>query len=244
MVRKPKNGTNMWLFPEALTFVLERQLEDGGWQSFPLSQGNLSSDIDGIVDTMASLLALLTRRDSKDGVPKGMDARITRADAALRRMLHSWDISVTDTVGFELILPAHLDMLAKYNLHYQFPARQHLMNIHQQRMANFKPEWLYDTQPTTLLYCLEAMIGKADFDRLSLPKTLGSIMCSPSSTAAYLMNATVWDEEAEAYLHKAMMSGGVPDPFPSNIFEITWVSRVYWTLNHIYLSTSGRQGDD
>lgn len=54
-------------------------------------------------------------------------------------------------------------------------------------------------------------------------------MASPASTAAYLMNATPWDEEAEMYLRKAVKdgpgkgNGAVPSAFPTPIFEISWV---------------------
>ena len=82
---------------------------------------------------------------------------------------------------------------------------------------------------TTLLHSLEAFVGEIDFDMLKDRKTFGSMMGSPASTAAYLMNASRWDSEAEDYLRKVMDegqgkgSGGVPSVFPMPVFEATWV---------------------
>ncbi|KAL8679406.1 MAG: hypothetical protein Q9186_004317 [Xanthomendoza sp. 1 TL-2023] len=55
------------------------------------------------------------------------------------------------------------------------------------------------------------------------------MMASPASTAAYLMNVTVWDVEAERYLRDTVQhchgqgSGGVPSAFLTPIVEIAWV---------------------
>lgn len=57
----------------------------------------------------------------------------------------------------------------------------------------------------------------------------GSVMASPAETASYLMNASTWDDEAEAYLRMVLEcgsgkgSGGVPSAWPSSNFEILWV---------------------
>lgn len=54
-------------------------------------------------------------------------------------------------------------------------------------------------------------------------------MASPASTAAYLIHASTWDEEAERYVRKVIVEGqgngvgGVPSVFPTTIFEMTWV---------------------
>lgn len=43
-----------WLFPESFSFILDTQLPNGGWGSY------LSID-DGILNTMAAMLAILRR---------------------------------------------------------------------------------------------------------------------------------------------------------------------------------------
>ena len=54
-------------------------------------------------------------------------------------------------------------------------------------------------------------------------------MASPASTAAFLMQSSVWNIDAESYLRNVIHNGsgkgngGVPSVFPMPIFEITWV---------------------
>ncbi|KAL9609062.1 MAG: hypothetical protein Q9167_006141 [Letrouitia subvulpina] len=225
MIRKTENGVQRWLFPEALDFMLERQLPDGGWQSFPLLPGELTSGIDGIVNTMAAIVALKTRIAASSDDEQTLAARVSRAVTALRRMFESWDFNSTDMVAFEVIVPAHLEMLEQHGLTFQFDARALLMKSYQQRMEKFRPEFLYRKEPTSLVYCLEAFVGKVDFDRVAHHKVAGSMFTSPSSTAAYLMNSSQWDDEAELYLRNAIVDGGFPDPYPTNIFEITWAMK-------------------
>lgn len=73
-------------------------------------------------------------------------------------------------------------------------------------------------------------MGKIDFDKVISRKTNGSLMASPASTAAYLMNCTVWDYESESYLRSAISegsgkgNGSIPCAFPTTFFEVTWVS--------------------
>lgn len=232
MIPSPSKDTGYWLFPRAFDVIVERQLENGGWSSFERSAGQPSWETDSIINTMASLLAFLVRQDSGAEVPDDLEERILRADASLRQMLLSWDISSSDNVGFEVLIPAHLGMLEKYNLRYEFAARPHLMSLYQQKMEKIKPETLYGKGLSTSLYCLEGMVGKIDFDRVAHHKVNGSLLGSPASTAAYLMNTSVWDVDAEAYLRKAMPSNGAVEVYPSNLFEILWVSTTETSACH------------
>ncbi|KAL8913002.1 MAG: hypothetical protein Q9171_002070 [Xanthocarpia ochracea] len=171
---------------------------------------------------MACLLALLVRQDSGAEVPDDLGKRILRADGSLRQTLQSWDLDSSDNAGFEVLIPAHLVMLGKYGLQYEFPARPRLMSLYEQKMEKIKPESLYGKDPSTSLYCLEGMIGKVDFDLVAHHKLHGSMLGNPASTAAYLMNTSAWDVDAEAYLRRAMASDGAVEIYPSNLFEITW----------------------
>ncbi|QSZ31417.1 hypothetical protein DSL72_000982 [Monilinia vaccinii-corymbosi] len=94
-------------------------------------------------------------------------------------------------------------------------------------MAKFRPGILYRTFKTILLHSLEAFVGKMDFNRIVHYKINGHSMASPSSTAAYLMNCSVWDQEAElrnAVAHSiGRGTGSVPRAFPTTSFEVTWI---------------------
>ena len=93
----------------------------------------------------------------------------------------------TMNVGFELLVPAHLDLLEKEGLFFDFPARTALMKIRAKKLSHFRPEMVYGEAKTTALQSLESNIGQIDFGRVSHHKVLGSMIASPSSTAAYLI---------------------------------------------------------
>ncbi|KAL2015847.1 hypothetical protein VTK56DRAFT_4694 [Thermocarpiscus australiensis] len=82
----------------------------------------------------------------------------------------------------------------------------------------------------TAVHSLEAFTDKIDFDKVAHHKVNGSMMGSPSSTAAYLMNASHWDKEAEAYLRHVIKAGtgqgngGLPSAYPFTYFEYTCFS--------------------
>jgi aphidicolan-16beta-ol synthase/syn-copalyl-diphosphate synthase len=228
LVAKPVDGEKRWLFPECFERLLATQSDEGGWET------GMASEIDGILNTAAPLLALL--RHSAEPLQLSHDAqnivhRIKMATTWLRSRLANWDVTTTDHVGFEVIVPAMLDLLAKEDssLLFDFDAKRALMKIHEAKMALFRPELLYGPRPMTALHSLEAFVGKIDFDMVSHHKVHGAMMGSPSSTAAYLMNTSQWDEESEAYLTHVVKAasdlgrGGVPSAFPSMHFEYSWV---------------------
>lgn len=230
LVAKSIDGERQWLFPQCFTYLLATQSGEGGWETGKASQ------IDGILNTAAPLLALiryaatpLQLSHDTQGVPH----RIEKAKESLRSQLANWDAMATDHVGFEVIVPAMLDLLVQEDssLVFDFDAKETLMKIHDAKMTLFRPEFLYGTRPTTALHSLEAFVGKVDFDRVSHHTVNGSMMGSPSSTAAYLMHTSRWDEESEAYLRHVVKAasgqggGGVPSAFPSMHFEYSWVGR-------------------
>ncbi|PWY93642.1 hypothetical protein BO94DRAFT_615056 [Aspergillus sclerotioniger CBS 115572] len=227
LVTKPLKGERQWLFPESFRYILSTQADDGSWPSCSGSQ------IDGVLSTAAALLALLRHRRQPLqllGDTDDLDSRITRAIATLRDRLAAWDVMTINYVGFEMIVPAILDLLEKEDasLAFEFDGKATLLDIHKAKMSRFEPSLVYDKRLMTVTHSLEALIGKIDFDRLVHHKVLGSMFASPSSTAAYLMNTSTWDDEAEAYLRYAIKgsvgqgSGGVPGVFPTTNFEYTW----------------------
>lgn len=221
MIRKPVNGTWKWLFPSSFDLLLNLQKQDGGWDSHAV-------ETDGILNTAAALLALCLHHDATS--PGVLASRIERASRCLRERLQVLDVSSILPVAFEMILPALLDLLSREGISVDFPARQTLMEFRDKKMARVDLKSIYNGAKSTVLHSLEAFIGKIDFDRLGQHKALGSMMCSPASTAAYLMYASTWDDESEEYLRHVVEfgagkgDGSVPSAFPSTNFEFTWVS--------------------
>ncbi|KAJ5880891.1 Phyllocladan-16-alpha-ol synthase [Penicillium subrubescens] len=225
MIQKDVGEQKTWLFPECFGYLLQNQLEDGSWITY-------ASQIDGILNTAASLLAMKRHFTTPLHISTisqdALSMRIDRATNALQQLLHDWDVESTLHVGFEILVPALLGYLAEESITFEFPGRDLLFSIRDQKLARFKAEFLYAPVQTTALHSLEAFIGLINFDLVLHHKVNGSYMASPSSTAAVMMHATVWDDECEEYIRHVIQhasgknSGGVPSAFPSTIFEITW----------------------
>ncbi|POS72958.1 ent-kaurene synthase [Diaporthe helianthi] len=233
LVAKGTGDEKHWLFPECFSYLLDSQLDDGSWGSNPRSQ------IDGILNTGAALLAL--KRHQSDPMQindndtraarENLAGRIDNATRSLRSQMLAWDVTATRHVGYEIIVPALLRYLQHEDdtLVFEFPGKAALKALTDAKLARFKPEYLYGSNKSTVLHSLEVLIGMVDFDKLSHHKTHGSMMASPSSTAAYLMNTSQWHQDSEDYLRRVLAScpglgsGGVPSAYPSMHFEYTWV---------------------
>ncbi|KAE8137311.1 hypothetical protein BDV38DRAFT_293075 [Aspergillus pseudotamarii] len=219
MITKPDAvGARQWAFPEAFAYVLRQQQDNGSW-------GINASPVDGILNTMAGLLSLLEHHAvetaqcsvGSDIGPADYEERISRAIKSLSDALNSWNI----------LVPCLLQQLAQRGVSLDFPGRQDLIKLHQQKLSKFRPEMVISKQQTTLLHSLEGLIGKVDFEKLKHHCTeYGGMMGSPASTAAYLIYSPVWDEAAEKYLHNVVercgSCGGVPSGFPTPVFETSW----------------------
>ena len=161
-----------------------------------------------------------------------MTARIRLASQSLGAQLAAWsDITTTNHIGVEMILPALLDYLQyeDSSLYLDFKTKDSLKRMSAAKLSRFHPEILYEQRPSSAVHSLEAFIGKIDFDKVSHHLFNGSMMASPSSTAAYLINASTWDEEAERYLRHVVNAGaghgegGVAGTFPIHYFEFNWI---------------------
>ena len=227
MVSKIIDNRRQWLFPDSFQYVLDKQLSDGGWECY-------ASDLDGILNTMAALLAILYNRkhsalDSNLHFPEDVESRISQATRYLSERLKAWDVASCDHVGFELLVPVHLTLLSEYGIDMNFPGLDHLMNLNAKKLSNFDPVMLYSDVPTSVIHSLEAFAGKVDFRKLVHHKKFGSMMGSPAATAAYLVLSGTSDEDMEVYLRgisdhwQAPDAVGFPSAFPSTIFELTWV---------------------
>lgn len=238
MVTKVFNGDKKYVFPESFLYLIRKQSDDGSWDSFPRS-----CRVDSILDAAAALLALKRHMSEPlqiHEIPTAeMERRVELATAALQRRLQDWDVAASISVGFEIIIPSLLDQLAQEGLIFEFKGKQELLDIRDAKLSRFKPEYLYGRRQMSAIHSLEAFVGKIDFDKVAHHLSGGAMMGSPSSTAAYLMHSSQWDDDAERYLQYVVgrtpsdgcedADGGVPSAFPSTYFEYTWVS-IYSTI--------------
>lgn len=128
-----------------------------------------------------------------------------------------------------MLVVQHLCLLQREHIEVEFLAFDQLQRMYDAKMAKL-PIQRIDESPSTLYHSLEALIGHVDFDRLRRwRQPNGSMLGSPSSTAAYLMNVSTWDDRAEEYLMAVVRygsstkDGGVPSAWPTTIFDVTWV---------------------
>jgi hypothetical protein len=226
MIYRKEDDHIIWLFPECFEYVLAHQLEDGTWPAY-------ASTVDGILNTLAALLALLTRRgltEQRSTAETNLSRRIEDTTSGLQSLLQKWNVDESDQVGFEVLIPSLLGQISLFGMHFEFPGQQRLMQLNARKLERFQPELVYSKHQTTLLHSLEALVGMVDFDQVRhhCSEETG-IMGSPASTAAYLMNCSSWDHRAETYLRRAVEAfrhlGGVPSAYPTCIFEISWVRR-------------------
>ena len=217
-----------WTFPECFEFLLENQLAEGGWQSY-------ASAGDGVLNSLAALLALKRHEKlmASDEELEDLRERCSRAKTYIERLLRTWDVHSETRVGFEYLVPNLLELLKDDGISFSFPCETDLYLIRDEKMEKFKPEFLYGQAPSTVLHALEAFGTKVDFDRLDHHKMFGSMMASPSSSAAFLMYSSAWHDDTEAYLRRVISSGtgngsgAVPSVYPIPIFELVWVSYIY-----------------
>ncbi|TEY54221.1 hypothetical protein BOTCAL_0241g00020 [Botryotinia calthae] len=80
MVSKDVDGFRHWLFPEAFQHMVDAQAQDGSWESY-------SSQVDGILNTMAALLAFVSHRTANNFscsiLPPDICSRILKAQDSL-----------------------------------------------------------------------------------------------------------------------------------------------------------------
>ncbi|KAJ6577338.1 hypothetical protein B0H19DRAFT_1119261 [Mycena capillaripes] len=204
-----------WLFPDAFQYLLDHQSPSGGWES--------ASDTDSILNTLSALLSI--KLHSSD---ETLSDRLHKAEVYLAARLDAWNISTAERVGFEVTVPTMLALLSKQGIDFSFPQRSQLMELNSAKLSKISPQMIYKHR-TPILHSLEGLIGHLDFDKLAHQKRNGSFMASPSSTAAYLMHASVWDAECEAYLREVVSQceingkGSVPCAWPTTFFELSWI---------------------
>lgn len=224
MVIKNVDGQRQWLFPSSFDYLISNQQHDGGWQTS-------SSDADGILNTLAALLAFCRHIGSPLQLtpPEDLRHKKDRAIYFLETKFSKCDVESTITVTLQPFFSRLLQMLEQEGIYFSFPGKEVLVHERGRKTPNQNIAALYSNIGTTAIHNLESQVGEVDFDRVSQHTICGSMMASPAATAAYLMGSTSWDNEAEAYLHHIVSvggrksAGGVPSKFPTTIFEVTRV---------------------
>ena len=224
MIAKSVEGTTRWLYPTAFEYVLKSQQPDGGWH-------NSSSDIDGILNTLAALLALCkhiaTPHQINQRPTDDLEHRHTRAIYYLEAKLSQWDVLATTSEGFEILVPKLLQLMAAEGVEFHFAGRDVLEDLRTKASTRINPSVIHGTVRSSAARFLEGLIGEIDFNRVCQHRISGSIMASPASTAAYLIHCSTWDVEAEDYLSHILSVGdersigGVPSQYPTTVFEVT-----------------------
>lgn len=223
LVRKGNIATGELAFPECFHYVLDSQLPSGTWPCY-------HSDADGIVDGLAGLLSLMRNADvavTKLG-NNDYQIRVSNATQSLQDMLDAFTFDGCDHAGFELIVPSLLEALEKDGITFSFPSKTLLLQTAQIKLSNIPSIAWSGKFRTTVLHCLEAFVGKADFSNLSNLLIEGMIGDTPASTAAFLMHK--WDDTVANSLRELVDStvspevGGLPISFPSTGWEVFWVA--------------------
>ncbi|KAJ5907809.1 ent-kaurene synthase [Penicillium taxi] len=219
---------DQWVFPECFDFLINTQRKDGSW-------GNPASEVDQICDGLVSLLSIKRHLKGPVSYSKKQEAdlkdRSDRASQFIQTTFSKWNIQsydITLPIGFEMWFPTVLDLLKEEGMEFTVPQMDWILKIRTAKLAKFSNEDLFSGSHSSALYSLEAFIGKADFSRLGQWKELKMVASCPSATAAYLIEAPQWDEDAELYLRHVVRSTisnnrAVPEMFPSTFFEFSWV---------------------
>lgn len=236
MVRKPTESESVWAFPAAFQAILREQGPCGSW-------GGTVSELDRIACTLAALLALHKHTaDPCEIELDNLNARILKAKSFLQTALKGLDgllKTCTLSVGLELRLPALLDLLEMEGHTFDFD-RTYLTQLQSKKLSKIDLKTIFNGPQSSLLHSLEAVVGKVDPAGLRHQKVLGSMLASPSATAAYLMYNPTWDDEAEEYIRCAIShgagqgSGLVAAGYPTTIFEWAWVCVIHVGSNGGY----------
>lgn len=212
-----------WIMPSARDWLCEAQLPDGSWGA------ELEYCHDRVISTLAAINSLAATSTNGHDMK-----RIVRGIRYLKKA--TWRISqdFTETVGFELLAPALLQIGRDLGLDLSDVDRalEPFETIRQEKLALIPPSLLYDRR-CTAPHSLE-FVGFDGLDHAAIPQLRfanGSIHNSPAATAFCEVAGASCPTGCD-YLSASLeyYEGAVPNVTPFDLYETTW------SLLHLYLA--------
>jgi halimadienyl-diphosphate synthase len=206
-------------WPEALDYLRQHQLEDGGWGAPRVYYAH-----ERTISTLAALRALHTWGDQPED-----RFRIERGLRALRRYATDLAQEPHEPVGFELLLPSLRDSLVD-----DFPDELPLEKwkaidaIGREKLKLISRLSLHPDEPRAWWFSLEMLpVEQLALLDDSLLNEHGSVETSTAATAAYLYARRLAGSDsprAAHYLDHVLKlgEGSVPFCWPAEVFEAVW----------------------
>lgn len=201
------------LAEEAVQWLLEHRLPDGGWGTKEFLHGH-----DRFVCTLAAMIALAKHGWDRTFLQTVRETLEKYTKCVLRD-------SAGPTIGFEMIVPTLMSEAREMDL---IPRSDNALMRRLERVRTAKLKALSGRKITRFLtpaFSAE-MVGTDThlLDTDSLQHENGSVECSPSATAFFAMRVRPGDSSAISYLQTVSRNrnGGVPFIWPLDVFEHAW----------------------
>ncbi|WP_394842131.1 hypothetical protein LZC95_34270 [Pendulispora brunnea] len=212
-------------YPQMLPWLLTQQHADGSW----------GSDAFFLPDRVLTTLSVVNFLASRADAPREAQER---GEGFLRRRAGELRADDDLTVGFELLLPAHVAEARRLGLAVDHLSWDFIDRAAKKKRAQLSTERLL--APTrdclrpenTALFSLEAFVGDLPDLESAAHRILrrdGSVWTSPSATAALMTRVPNWSARfpaTRAYLDAALtMCGGLPPNFaPYQYMMRGWIA--------------------
>ncbi|XP_071687661.1 ent-copalyl diphosphate synthase 1-like [Rutidosis leptorrhynchoides] len=209
-VNGPSGGPQ---FPSSLQWIANNQLVDGSW-----GESSLFSACDRLLNTLACVVALTTWNVHADKCEKGMKFVYEN----LNKIRHEKEEHFTS--GFELGFTTLIELAQKLDIKmpYDSPILKKIHAIRDAKLKKIPKDIFYET-PTIFHYSLEGMKDLDWKKLLKLQAKNGSFVLSAAPTSMVYMQTK--DQKCLAYLTTlvAKFNGGVPNAYPVDMFERSWM---------------------
>ncbi|CAG8510956.1 8935_t:CDS:2 [Ambispora leptoticha] len=224
-------------FPECFLWLLRFQDARGSWTKISTKS---------IAPSLSALLALglfraragpyFKEKLSDLGVcVEDFNRVFSKGETFLRKNLNKWNIDEHKTAAtpIEMIVSFHLKELEKINppITFDFPAKDRLCD-YQKRMSKIPADEIFSLASRRssgeMIHPLEILVSVMNISHVQNLSSYGS---SPAATAAILISAPEWNNEAYKFLRKLISSWRKSDGYssqkaksPTNPdFETCWV---------------------